>query len=300
MSSTHSQKLVIAIASRALFDLSESHTVYEKKGLAAYAKYQVQHENEILTPGVAFPLVKKLLGLNAGQEQALVEVILLSRNSADTGLRIFNSIKHHNLDIVRAAFSNGESPYAYVSAFDCHLFLSANPEDVREALAAGCAAATIFSKPPLANETAQLRIAFDGDSVLFSDASERIYQTEGLSAFADNELQSANIPLEGGPFKPFLAALHKIQQAFPVDNSPLRTALVTARSAPAHERVIKTLRSWNIRIDEALFLGGLPKADFLKAFRADFFFDDQTHHCDSAALHIATGHVPHGVMNTPK
>jgi 5'-nucleotidase len=297
MSQTANKKLVIAIASRALFDLTESHQVYETKGVEAYSQYQVEHENEILQPGVAFPLVQKLLALNKGQELPLVEVILLSRNSADTGLRIFNSINHYKLNMVRAAFTGGESPYAYVYAFDCHLFLSANPEDVRQALCAGCAAATIFSKPPVANETAQLRIAFDGDSVLFSDASERIYQSLGLAAFADNEVSSADIPLEGGPFKPFLTALHKIQQSFPADNCPLRTALVTARSAPSHERVIKTLRSWNIRIDEALFLGGMPKSEFLKAFRADFFFDDQTLHCDSASAHTATGHVPHGVMN---
>ena len=298
MSLANPKKLVIAIASRALFDLTESHQVYETQGLEAYSHYQVEHENEILQPGVAFPLVQKLLALNRDQVTPLVEVILLSRNSADTGLRVFNSIKHYGLDIVRAAFSNGQSPYAYVSAFDCHLFLSANPEDVRQALDAGCAAATIFSKPPVANESSQLRIAFDGDSVLFSDASERIYQNLGLDAFAENESKSADIPLEGGPFKPFLAALHNIQQIFPVENCPIRTALVTARSAPSHERVIKTLRSWNIRIDEALFLGGMPKSEFLKAFHADFFFDDQTGHCHSASVHTATGHVPHGVMNS--
>ena len=268
---TFDEKLVIAISSRALFYLNASHQVYELEGVDAYEKYQVAHEEEILQPGVAFPLVKKLLAINANRKSALVEVILLSRNSAGTGLRIFNSIKYYELDIIRAAFSNGASPYAYVSAFDCQLFLSANPEDVRQALAAGCAAATIFSKAPIASDTKQLRIAFDGDAVLFSDEAERIYQSQGLVAFANSETAAAESPLQGGPFKPFLAALHKLQREFPVNNCPIRTALVTARAAPSHERVIKTLRSWNIRIDEALFLGGLAKADFLKAFGADFF-----------------------------
>ncbi len=295
---TFDGKLVIAISSRALFDLDESHRIYETKGLEAYSAYQRQHENEILQPGVAFNLVKKLLALNNDRVDPLVEVILLSRNSADTGLRVFNSIKHYELSIIRAAFSNGASPYAYVPVFGAHLFLSSNPEDVRQALQAGCAAATIFNKAAaLVNDTPQLRIAFDGDSVLFSDEAERIYQEQGLAAFAASELAAAETPLQGGPFKPFLAALHKIQQEFPADNSPIRTALVTARSAPSHERVIKTLRSWNIRLDEALFLGGLAKGEFLKAFHADFFFDDQTTHCESAALHVATGHVPHGVTN---
>jgi 5'-nucleotidase len=293
---TFDNKLVVAISSRALFDLDESHHVYETQGVESYAHYQVKHENEILQPGVAFSLVKKLLAINNGREP-LVEVILLSRNSADTGLRVFNSIKHHGLQITRAAFSNGASPYEYVSAFNCHLFLSSNPEDVRQALHAGIAAATIFSKPLTPNDTQQLRIAFDGDSVLFSDESEKIFQAQGLEAFAQNEMTSAEKPLEGGPFKPFLAALHTIQREFSTEQCPIRTALVTARSAPSHERVIKTLRTWNIRIDEALFLGGLSKAEFLKAFRADFFFDDQTQHCDSASVHVATGHVPHGVMN---
>lgn len=296
---TFDKKLVIAISSRALFDLSESHAIYEREGVAAYSNYQIAHENEALTPGVAFNLVKKLLALNKGREEPLVEVLLLSRNSADTGLRVFNSIRHYNLDITRAAFSSGESPYSYVSAFNTHLFLSADPEDVRKALDEGFAAATILSKTTAINDSAELRIAFDGDSVLFSDESERIYQEHGLEAFVANEAEHAERPLQGGPFKPFLAALHKIQQAFPEKQCPIRTALVTARSAPSHERVIKTLRAWGIRIDEAIFLGGLAKGEFLKAFKADFFFDDQQGHCESALnSNIASGHVPHGVTNS--
>lgn len=292
-----SHKLVVAISSRALFDLDDSNTVFEKKGINAYAKYQIDHESEILSPGVAFPLVKKFLNLN--QKEPLVEVILLSRNSADTGLRIFNSIQHYQLDITRAAFTSGESRYPYVTAFGAHLFLSANPDDVKNALQAGCAAATIL--PSSANTSSsgseELRIAFDGDAVLFSDEAERIYQESGLEVFAETEQLSAHQPLSGGPFKPFLAALHQLQKKFPADGCPIRTALVTARSAPAHERVIRTLRAWGIRIDEALFLGGLAKGEFLHAFGADIFFDDQEGHCDSAREHVATGHVPHGVRN---
>lgn len=298
------EKLVIAISSRALFDLEESHRHFEKEGVDQYAAYQITHENEWLKPGVAFPLVRKLLALNQRSGKPLVEVILLSRNSADTGLRVFNSIQHYQLDISRGAFSSGQSPYTYVHPFGAHLFLSAEPEDVRRALAAGCAAATIVSLPsekkagvPAVEVSEQLRIAFDGDAVLFSDESEKIYQTQGLTAFQDNELQQAETPLQAGPFKPFLIRLHRLQQEFSAENCPIRTALVTARSAPAHKRVIKTLRSWNIRIDEAFFLGGLPKAAFLEAFQADFFFDDQPAHCDLAAGSIGTGHVPHGIMN---
>jgi 5'-nucleotidase len=298
MPTTFDGKLVIAISSRALFDLSESHRIYETRGVEAYANYQIEHENELLKPGVAFPLVEKLLNINAGFNEPLVEIILLSRNSADTGLRVFNSIKHYGLNIIRAAFSNGQSPYAYVSAFGCHLFLSTHADDVKKALEAGYAAATIIPQGAAHSESNELRIAFDGDAVIFSDESERIYQSSGLKAFAENEAQYAEKPLEGGPFKPFLQALQKIQQLFPEKKCPIRTALVTARSAPSHERVVKTLRHWNIRIDEAFFLGGLSKGEFLNAFKADFFFDDQIGHCDSAtASHVATGHVPHGIIN---
>lgn len=296
MSKKISHKLVVAISSRALFDLDASNSVFEEQGIEAYANYQIQHENEILAPGVAFPLVKKFLNLN--QQEPLVEVILLSRNSADTGLRIFNSIQHYQLDITRAAFTNGESRYPYVTAFGAHLFLSANPSDVKNALEAGCAAATILpSNTQQSAPSEELRIAFDGDAVLFSDEAERVYKEQGLEKFAHCEKTSAHRPLSGGPFKPFLMALHEIQKKFPSKDSPIRTALVTARSAPAHERVIRTLRTWGIRIDEALFLGGLSKGEFLHAFGADIFFDDQEGHCDSAREHVATGHVPHGVRN---
>jgi 5'-nucleotidase len=288
-------KLVVAISSRALFDLSESHRIYTELGVDSYQRYQIEHEDELLAPGPAFALVTKLLRLNRPDKQ-YVEVILLSRNSADTGLRVFNAIKHYGLDITRAAFTSGEATSRYVPAFGAHLFLSADTDDVRRALEDGYAAATIFPTV-FRNETDQLRIAFDGDAVLFSDEAERIYQANGLAAFARSERASAATPLPGGPFKEFLAALHRVQSDFPEAGSPIRTALVTARSAPAHERVIRTLRAWNIRIDEALFLGGLDKGQFLRAFGADIYFDDQTRHVESAAQHVPAGHVPHGIAN---
>lgn len=290
-------RLVIAISSRALFDLAESHKVYEEEGLDAYQKYQIAREDEPLEPGDAFELVKKLLSLNSLLEQSPVEVILLSRNSADTGLRIFNSIEHYGLDITRAAFCGGDSPYRYISAFNSHLFLSTDGYDVRQALELGVAAATILPSSKASSQNPELKIAFDGDAVLFSDESEKIFKNKGLEAFTQNERQAANEPMSGGPFKHVLAALQQIQRAFPQDEVPLRTCLVTARAAPAHERVVKTLRAWNIRIDESLFLGGMDKGEFLHAFDADIFFDDQEGHCDSARNHVATGHVPHGIAN---
>lgn len=295
-------RLIVAISSRALFDLSDSHQVYQARGVDAYREYQVAHENDLLEPGVAFPLVQKLMNLNAVLgDRGRVDVILLSRNSSDTGLRVLTSARHYGLDISRAAFTGGESPYKYVAAFGAHLFLSADPTDVRLALSAGCAAATLLpaASADAGGEDTQVRIAFDGDAVLFSDDAERLYRQEGLDVFNARESAAAHEPLPGGPFKGLLVALHQLQTLFPADASPLRTALVTSRGAPSHERVVRTLRAWDIRIDEALFLGGLGKGRFLEAFDADIFFDDQEVHCDSARLHVATGHVPHGVANGP-
>jgi 5'-nucleotidase len=300
MAVTFDGKLIVAISSRALFDLEESNRVFENDGVEAYHAYQLEHEDEILAPGVAFPLVRKLLALNErAPARHRVEVILLSRNTADTGLRVFHSIRHYQLDISRAAFTGGESTFPYVPAFGAQLFLSANPGDVRKALAAGYASATIVPSQVGNNPASsdQLRIAFDGDAVLFSDEAERVFKAGGLDAFHVSETTAAREPLTGGPFKNFLAALHRIQAEYPLDDSPIRTALVTARGAPAHERVIRTLRAWNIRIDEALFLGGLDKGDFLKTFGADIYFDDQESHVASARRHVAAGHVPFGIAN---
>ncbi len=288
--------LTIAISSRALFDLDESHRIFETQGIEAYQQWQIAHENEPLRPGMAFPLVKKLLALNDAAHQR-VEVILVSRNSADTGLRIFNTIEQMQLPISRAAFTNGESPERYIPAFGVDLFLSAHAEDVRQVLQAGHAAATILPGHPGGVDDSQVRIAFDGDAVLFSDASERIYKEQGLDAFLRHEARDAESPMQPGPFFRVLQALHAIQQAYPADNNPIRTALVTARSAPAHKRVILTLREWGVRIDESLFLGGREKGPVLAAFGADIFFDDQQVHCESASGHVPTGHVPHGVAN---
>ncbi|NKJ20754.1 5'-nucleotidase [Dyella marensis] len=292
-------RLVVAISSRALFDLGDSHALFERDGLDAYRAFQIDHENEILKPGVAFPLVQKLLGLNKlGGNVPPVEVILLSRNSGDTGLRIFNAIQHYGLDISRAAFTSGAPTSDYIAPFKTDLFLSANAEDVGRALAAGVAAATILPSvaPPRATE--QLRIAFDGDAVIFGDEGERVSREEGLDAFHRNERERAEESLSVGPFRGFLTAVHRLQAAFPAETSPIRTALVTARSAPAHKRVILTLRRWGVRIDEALFLGGRDKGPFLEAFGADIFFDDSPANIESARRYVAAGHVPHGVSNS--
>lgn len=301
-------KLVIAISSSALFDLRESDRVYREEGVAAYASYQVSREDLPLEPGDAFHLVRKLLHINELlQQPERVEVILLSRNTADTGLRVFNSIAYHQLPIRRAAFTGGGKPYKYMRPFGCQLFLSTHQQDVIDALGEGMAAASIIGSPeagslqqagsvgPAGDE--ELRFAFDGDAVLFSDEAERIYQEEGLEEFVAQERAAANEPMTGGPFKPFLAALHDLQQEFGNTRCPIRTALVTARSAPTHERVVKTLRSWGIFLNESLFLGGLKKAEFLREYRADVFFDDQAEHCRLASDVVATGHVPHGVVN---
>ena len=294
--------LTVAISSRALFDLIESNHIFETEGLEAYRRFQIEHEDQVLNRGDGFGFVEKLLNLNKLLGKHRVEVILLSRNTADTGLRIFNSIDEHKLPITRAAFCGGESPYRYIHAFGCDLFLSTDATDVRHALEHGVAAATLLSSPARMAGGApddELRLAFDGDAVLFSDESERVFQEQGIEVFSATERAAAAEPLEpleGGPFKSFLKALHDLQQEFE-HACPIRTALVTARGAPAHKRVIRTLRAWNIRLDESLFLGGMNKTAVLKAFGADIFFDDQAGHCEGAAAEVTAGHVPHGVRN---
>ncbi|MDX2272758.1 MAG: 5'-nucleotidase [Cyanobacteriota bacterium] len=296
-------QLVIAVSSRALFSLDESNRVFEDEGLSAYRRYQTDHENDRLQPGVAFPLIKRLLNLrDPVTEKALVEVILVSRNDADTGLRVFNSIESYGLPITRAAFTSGRSPFKYLTSFQADLFLSANPQDVQAALAQGHASAMLLNTPRLQDEDTQeeIRIAFDGDAVLFGDESERIYQEQGLSAFKQNEKDNSHIPLTPGPFKGFLQALQHIQKAYePLAVQPIRTALVTARNAPTHKRVINTLRHWGIHLDEAYFLGGLSKKPILQQFRPHIFFDDQPLHCEAAAEIVPTGHVLSGIINSP-
>ena len=289
-------KLVVGISSRALFDLEYENTIYEEQGLQAYLAYQRDHEQDILKPGTAFPLIRALHKLNDGDEQ-LVEIIIMSKNSADTSLRIFNSIEHYGLDISRAALVGGNKIAPYLSAFRTGLFLSANEEDVQEAINAGVAAGLICAHNDLEIQPDavmdQIRIAFDGDAVIFSDESEKIFKSRGLEAFEEHERLNARKPLPEGPFAKLLTTISHVQKKFPTDNMPIRTALVTARNAPAHERVIRTLMAWGVRIDEAFFLGGVQKSDFLKAFGAHIFFDDQAVHTEPASRLVPAARVPY-------
>lgn len=290
--------LVVGISTRALFDLEEENNIYEERGVPDYSDYQISHENDILKPGAGFALVKALLKLNElVPNDRITEVIIMSRNSADTSLRIFNSIKHYGLDITRAALVGGASLSPYLSAFKTDLFLSASEYDVQGAIDANIAAGIICTQhlPDMAanKEIEQIRIAFDGDAVLFSDESEKIYQEQGMEAFQENERKNANNPLTEGPFAKLLKTISAIQKHYDGDNIPIRTALVTARNAPAHERVIRTLRAWDVRIDEAYFLGGMSKSDILKAFGAHIFFDDQAMHTDPASEVVPSARVPY-------
>ena len=284
--------LKIGITSRALFDLDSSHLIFMNNGLEAYKEHQIVKEDCPLEPGQAFSLVRKLLNLNTKfSGKKLVEVFLLSRNTADTGLRIFNSIQHHGLDIKKAAFCGGNSPHIYAKSFGAHLFLSTEFEDCKSSINSGIASARVMPSRFSKVDNEILKVAFDGDSVIFSEESQKIFDKSGLEAFNKNEKNLADNPLSGGPFKSFLRELYKVQQIFPKDECPIRIALVTARSAPSHERVIKTLREWKIRVDESLFLGGMDKTSFLKDFGADIFFDDQIENCKSASLQVPTGQV---------
>lgn len=289
-------KLVVAISSRALFDLDEAHRVFEESGLETYRKFQIAREEDRLPPGTGFALVRGLLSVNEQAGRELVEVVLVSRNDADTGLRVMNSVEQYELPISRAVFTDGREPYAYLEPFWCHLFLSANPQDVACALAAGFAAGRVYQPPvPMDAREQELRIAFDGDAVLFSPDAEDTFRQQGLDEFHRQEQQSAEIPMNPGPFKGFLEQLHRIQGLFPAELCPIRTALVTARSAPAHKRAIKTLRHWKVRVNEAFFLGGMQKDGVLAKFRPHIFFDDQASYCDRAAERTPTAHVAAGL-----
>lgn len=291
-------RLVIGVSSRALFDMSLENEIFERQGVKAYCDYQLEHENEIMKPGPGFALVKALLNINKmpGQE-GRVEVIIMSRNSPDTSLRVFNTIKEYGLDITRAVLASGASLAPYLSAFKTDLFLSAYEDDVQMAIDSGIAAGIICSDGIHTYEQdcelSQIRIAFDGDAVLFSDESEQIYQSDGLDAFAENEKKNAENPLKAGPFAKFLKTISDLQKEFDTELVPIRTALVTARNAPAHERVIRTLRAWNVRIDEAFFLGGIQKKEVLKAFGAHIFFDDQAVHTGPASEVVPSARVPY-------
>lgn len=291
-------KLVIGVSARALFDLGKENEIYEKQGAEAYCQYQVAHENDILKPGAAFSLVRALLKLNGlpGNE-GRVEVILMSRNGADASLRIFHSIRHYGLLISRAVLSGGGSLAPYLKAFDTDLFLSANEEDVQSAIDYGIAAGIVMDGDLHTygedGHVSQIRIAFDGDAVLFTDESERLFQKSGLAAFEEHERKQAANPLPEGPFANFLKTISRIQKEFKGEQVPIRTALVTSRCAPAHERVIRTLRAWDVRVDETYFLGGVSKRDVLRAFDAQIFFDDQMLHALEAAQVVPAARVPY-------
>ena len=290
-------QLVVAISSRALFDFEQENEVFEQGDDRAYMDLQLSKLDEPAKPGVAFSLVKKLLAFNSDDVKR-VEVVILSRNDPVSGMRVFRSAQHYGLAVQRGTFTRGQPPWRYLKPLYANLFLSTHLSDVRAALDAGVPAAQVYPQSTHASSAHpnEVRIAFDGDAVLFSDEAERVFQEQGLSAFQQHEKDNANLPLSGGPFKPLLEALHRLQQ----EGTPtmrLRTALVTARSAPAHERAIRTLMNWNIEVDEAMFLGGLAKGEFLREFEPDFFFDDQTGHVNCAAMHVPSGHVASGVSN---
>ena len=291
MSYNLNDKLVIGITSRALFDLEYENNIYNEKGLTEYSKYQVENENDTLKTGTAFSLVKALFNLNNKFKTPIVEVIIMSRNSPETGLRVFNSIEKLGLGIVRAAFSGGGNIAKYLSAFDIDLFLSKNETDVQEAIDAGFAAALIYDVPKdYTPDDKEIRIAFDGDAVIFSDESEAIYRENGLEAFLEHEKANAEKALPDGPFAKLLRTLSTIKEKYP---NILRIAIITARDSPAHKRVILTLRQWGVKVDEAFFLGGVEKKAVLKAFNAHIFFDDQDTHVKPASTEIPSGRVPY-------
>ena len=297
MPATLDDRLVVAISSRALFDFEQENHVFEGSDDRAYMQLQLARLDEPARPGVAFSLVHKLLAFNR-TDAARVEVVILSRNDPVSGMRVFRSARHYGLPIERGVFTRGEPPWRYLRPLKAHLFLSTNEPDVRQALATGVPAARVYPQSAQASDAHpdELRIAFDGDAVLFSDEAEQVFQRDGLGAFQRHEAAKATTPLPPGPFKPLLDALHRLRTETG-GAQRIRTALVTARSAPAHERAIRTLMDWQVEVDQAMFLGGLPKGAFLREFEPDFFFDDQTGHVDNAAPHVPSGHVAAGVSN---
>lgn len=288
-------KLVVAVSSRALFNLEAENRIFEKKGLNEYYRYQLEKENAPLEKGTGYRLVKNLLKINDffNEDQKQVEVIILSKNNAATSLRITNAINEHKLNIIRSGWTSGNDISRYLKAFKVDLFLSADDKDVANAISNGVAAAKILPSHKdvhnLSNE--QVKIAFDGDAVLFSEESELIYKKHGLAAFIEHEKKNRDNPMKKGPFAKFLLTVASLQQKFKDESSPIRTALVTARSAPTHERVIKTLNVWGVRVDEAFFLGGSEKYEVLEAFGADIFFDDQDIHLDLSSSVVPSAKV---------
>lgn len=299
------QKLVIAVASSALFQLGEADAVFRKEGIKAYEEYQRAHEKDVLAPGIAFPFVRRFLNLNKlFPESQPAEVVLLSRNDSDTGLRVFTSIEQYGLGIVRAAFTKGNSPFRYIPAYNVSLFLSANEDDVKDAMNSGYPAGHVL--PSAVEDEAgddELRMAFDFDGVIADDSAEKVYQSEGLDAFYDSETANAEKSIAPGPLGDLFRKLGNIRaledEYLAVDpgyHRFLKTSIVTARSAPAHRRVVNTLRSWNITVDETHFLGGMDKGRVLSVLKPHIFFDDQRHpHLDAAQAFTPSVHIPFGV-----
>ena len=296
------QKLVVAVASSALFDLGEADRVYRTRGQAAYRAYQREHENDALAPGVAFAFIKRLLSFNVGVDDSPVEVILLSRNDPDTGLRVFNSIETHGLDITRAAFLNGGAPFRYIPGFNASLFLSANASDVEEAIMAGYPAGLVLDS--VLNDDSddvELRVAFDFDGVLTDDAAEKVFRAQGLEAFHKSETEKAETPHPAGPLQELFIKIARLQEldkerakTSPVSEPRLKVAIITSRNAPAHKRVVTSLREWGITVDQTFFLGGMDKSRILEIFRPHIFFDDQKLHLDAGAAVVPCVHVPVG------
>lgn len=299
----------MGLASSALFDLTESDAVFREKGEQQYREYQEERLGEPLDPGVAFSFVKRLLSFNSLSEDPvgdpLVEVILLSRNDPDTGLRVMRSIQHYGLQITRAVFMQGRSPYRFVPAFGISLFLSANPDDVREAIKQGFPAGQVLPHPaPVEDGDDGLRIALDFDGVIIDDAPEIIYRSAGPAGFHEHETLNIAEPHDAGPLAGFLRSLGLIQDAEErrklVDKSysnRLHVAIVTARSAPSHERAVNTLKSWGVRVNDAFFLGGVEKRKVLEVLQPHIFFDDQQGHLEGAAQVVPSVHVPFGIAN---
>lgn len=296
-----SKSLVIGISSRALFDLEEANGVFEEKGEDAYAKYQEAHEDVVLKPGTGFRLIEAILGLNKkvrGGRRA--EVVVMSRNSPATSMRLFKSIEHYGLDIHRSALIGGAPVTQYLPAFSVDLYLSAYESDVHEALKAGIAAGVIYGTPQSeADPCDELRIAFDGDNVLFGGESEEVFQKHGLEAFVEHEKSNARRPMEDGPFAKFFRTIAVLQKDKNFEKPPVRTALITARNMPAHMRVLYTFREWGIHVDEAFFMGGVSKTEILRAFRPHIFFDDTESHCRSASPFVSTARVPAALAALP-
>ncbi|MFC6205122.1 5'-nucleotidase [Psychrobacter urativorans] len=315
MSVDFSNTLIVAISATALFDLSESenHLLQllehrPNRAIKEFRDYMAERENEPLAIGAGYPLIKALLNLNnychdctqpdIDLQAPLVEVVIVSKSSPDTGIQVLNAIREHGLSISRSAFISGSLVAPYINDFNIDLFLTTNRNDAQQVADANICACAILDATPVNTyelDTEQLRIAFDGDAVLFDDSGELLYKQKGLKAFHDREAQMRDLPIEKGPYAELLIKLSKLQERLPVhmDHRPINIALVTARNAPADLRAIKTLRQWGVDVDMAFFLGGLDKTAVLKTFAPHIFFDDSIKHIDAARNFVPTALVPY-------